>query len=76
MTRLPNQWDLAVSPELGILAAVRVTLELAADTLRVVHPLDEPPSDREEEAASTVFFLAELLRLAILDYEHLTAVRR
>jgi hypothetical protein len=71
MTRLPTQSDLAISPELGILAALRVTLQLAADTLHIVHPLGEPPCDPEEHAAHTVLLFVEALRLALRDYERL-----
>jgi hypothetical protein len=41
---IPTQNDLAISPELAILAALRVSIELAAETLRVVHPVDQPPA--------------------------------
>jgi hypothetical protein len=75
MTRLPSQTDLAVAPELGILAALRVTLHLVADTLHVVHPLSEPPRDPEAHAAHTILLFVEALRLALHDYERLAADR-
>jgi hypothetical protein len=75
MTRLPSQNDLAIAPELGVLAALRVALQLTTDTLGVVHPLDELPTDPEQLAAHAVVFLAEALRVAVLDYEALTAGR-
>lgn len=69
---IPTQDDLAISPELAILAALRVSTELAAETLRVVHPIDEPIShcrDGDVHSAATIVYLAQALRLAIVDYE-------
>ena len=69
---LPTQADLAISPELAILAALRVSIELAAETLRVVHPVDEPMllhRDGDALSAAMIVSLAAALRLAIVDYE-------
>lgn len=70
---IPSQADLAVSPELAILAALRVSIELAAETLRVVHPVDEPillhRHDGDVLSAAMIVSLAAALRLAIVDYE-------
>lgn len=73
MTVLPTQNDLAVSPELAILAALRVSLHLAIDVLQVVYPLNELPTDHEHRAAHQVVLLADVLRVAVHDYEQLMA---
>jgi hypothetical protein len=68
----PTQTDLAVSPELAILTALRVSSEIAADTLRTLIPIDESVRhcrDSDALSAATIVYLAEALRLAILDYE-------
>jgi hypothetical protein len=73
---IPTQTDLAISPELAILAALRVSIELAAETLRVVHPVDEHSlhcRDGDVLSAATIVYLAEALRLAIVDYEQRVA---
>jgi hypothetical protein len=69
---IPTQTDLAVSPELAILAALRVAIELAAETLRVVHPVDDRRlhcRDGDALTAATIVYLAEALRTVIIDYE-------
>ena len=69
---IPTETDLAVSPELAILAVLRVSIELAAEALRVVHPVDERPlhsRDADVLSAATIVYLAEALRLAVVDYE-------
>ena len=69
---IPTQTDLAISPELAILAALRIAIELAAETLRVVHPVDDRSlhcRDGDTLSAATIVYLAEALRLAIVDYE-------
>jgi hypothetical protein len=76
VSRIPSHDDLAVSPELAILAVLRVSIELATDALRVVHPVDERDlhgRDADVHSAATVVHLAEALRLAIIDYEQLMA---
>jgi len=73
---IPTETDLAISPELAILAALRISIELAAETLRAVHPVDERPlhcRDPDILCAATIVHLAEALRLAIVDYEQRTA---
>ena len=73
---IPTETDLAISPELAILAAVRVSVELAAESLRAVHPVDERPlhcRDADILCAATIVHLAEALRLAIVDYEQRAA---
>jgi hypothetical protein len=69
---IPTRHDLAVSPELAILAALRVSIELAAETLRVAYPLGQPrlyPGDGDLLSAATIVCLADALRLAVVDYE-------
>jgi hypothetical protein len=69
---IPTESDLAVSPELAILAALRIAIELAGETLRVVHPVAERSlhcRDDDALSAATIVYLAEALRLAIVDYE-------
>jgi hypothetical protein len=69
---IPTETDLAISPELAILAALRISIELAGETLRAVHPVDERPlhcRDADILCAATIVHLAEALRLAIVDYE-------
>jgi len=73
---IPTLNDLAISPELAILAALRVSIELATDTLRLIHPVDEPlrhGCDADVHSAATVVYLAQALRLAVVDYEQRTA---
>jgi hypothetical protein len=72
VSHIPTQTDIAISPELAILAALRVSIQLAAETLRVVHPVDAPSlrcPDADVLSAATIVYLAEALRLAIVDYE-------
>jgi hypothetical protein len=71
MTPLPTQQDLTISPELAILAALRVSLQLVSDTLRIVQPVDHPPDYRDPDvlSAATIIHLAEALRIAVVDYE-------
>ena len=71
MMPLPTQEDLTISPELAILAALRVSLELAAETLRVVHPVDQPihADDLDVFTAATIVHLAEALRHVVANYE-------
>jgi hypothetical protein len=72
VSRIPTETDIAVSPELAILAALRVSIELAGETLRVVHPVDDRAllfSDGDLVSAAAILYLAEALRLAIVDYE-------
>lgn len=70
---IPTQNDLAISPELAILAALRVAIELTTETLQAVHPVDKPIRDRDALSAATIVYLAETLRLAVVDYEQRTA---
>ncbi|HET6582524.1 MAG TPA: hypothetical protein VFG69_03735 [Nannocystaceae bacterium] len=70
---IPTERDLAVSPELAILAALRVSIEIATETLRAVHPIDElvrhQRCDGDLLNAALIIHAAEALRLAIVDYE-------
>ena len=72
VSRIPTQTDIAISPELAILAALRVSIELTGETLRVLHPVDDGNllfRDRDLFSAAAILYLAEALRLAIVDYE-------
>jgi hypothetical protein len=69
---LPTENDLAISPELAILATLRVAIQLAAETLRVAHPINDAAlrcHDGDTLSAAIIVSLAEALRLAIVDYE-------
>lgn len=74
---MPTENDLAVWPEFAILAALRVSIVLAVQTLRVVHPVDEPTllpgRDGDTISARNIVRLAERLRRAIVRYERRTA---
>ena len=74
----PTPNDLALAPELGILAALDATLATAAYQLMAEHPelgLDalargDPPSPESRKANLLVFRIHDL-RAAIRDYRHL-----
>ena len=63
----PTPDQLALAPELGMLAALEAVLDLTVRTLEAAWP--EPRGDEDDESlASRIGLLAEELREAILDY--------
>ena len=63
----PTPDQIALAPELGLLAALEAVLDLTVRTLEAAWP--EPRGDEDDESlASRIGLLAEELREAILDY--------
>ena len=63
----PTPDQIALAPELGILAALEAILDLTVRTLEAAWP--EPRGNQDDESlASRIGLLAEELREAILDY--------
>jgi len=68
----PTPDQIALAPELGLLAALEAVLDLTVRTLEAAWP--EPRGDEDDESlASRIGLLAEELREAILDYRAILA---
>ena len=76
---IPAEDDVGTSPKFAILAALRIAIELASETLRAVYLVDAPSIHRRADdvrRAASIVYLAEHLRLAVVEYEQRIARQR